>query len=144
MDDDFNTALALAALFNLGRDVNSFINRDDFVQTPAAVHILVHVRRYFHSLLGVLGLIPGESRELGGEYAERVLQIISGLEPVDLKLLPQKLPGEPGALLDLLLQARLDARQQKNYRLADRLRDELREAGILLEDTPRGVRWRLV
>ena len=144
MDDDFNTALALAALFNLGREVNSFINRDDFVQTPAVVHILIHVRRYFHSLLGVLGLVPGESRGLGEEYADQLLQVITGLEPADRKLLPQTLPDEPRALLDLLLQARLAARQQKNYRLADRLRDELREAGILIEDTPRGVRWRLV
>jgi cysteinyl-tRNA synthetase len=121
MDDDFNTALALAALFNLGRDVNSFINRDDFVKTPAVVHILIRVRRYFHSLLGILGLIPGESRELDVDHADRLLQ-----------------------LLDLLLQAREVARQQKNYALADRLRDELRDAGILIEDTPRGARWRLV
>jgi cysteinyl-tRNA synthetase len=144
MDDDFNTALALAALFNLGRDVNSFINRDDFVQTPAVVHILIHVRRYFNSLLGMLGLIPGESRELEGEYVDRLLQVIGGLEPGDRELLPPALSAEPRGLLDMLLQAREVARQQKNYRLADRLRDELRDAGILIEDTPRGARWRLV
>jgi cysteinyl-tRNA synthetase len=144
MDDDLNTALALAALFNLGRDVNSFINRDDFVQTPAVVHILIHVRRYFNSLLGMLGLIPGESRELEGEYADRLLQVIGGLEPGDRELLPPALPAEPRGLLDLLLQAREVARQQKNYRLADRLRDDLRDSGILIEDTPRGARWCLV
>jgi cysteinyl-tRNA synthetase len=144
MDDDFNTALALAALFNLGRDINSFINRDDFVPTPAAMHILIHVGRYFTSLLDALGLIPGESRELDEEYATRLLQVITGLGPDDRKLLPDGLPVEPRALLELLLQAREAARKQKNYRLGDRLRDELREMGILLEDTPRGVRWRLV
>jgi cysteinyl-tRNA synthetase len=144
MDDDFNTALALAALFNLGRDVNSFINRDDFVKTPAVVHILIRVRRYFHSLLGILGLIPGESRELDVDHADRLLQVIDGLESGDRALLPLSLATEPGKLLDLLLQAREVARQQKNYALADRLRDELRDAGILIEDTPRGARWRLV
>ena len=144
MDDDFNTALALAALFNLGREVNSFINRDEFVQTPAVVHILIHVSRYFNSLLGVLGLIPGEVRDLGGEYAAQLLQVVTGLAPGDRNLLPEGLPTEPQALLDLLLQAWEAARKQKNYRLADRLRDELREMGILIEDTPRGVRWRLV
>jgi cysteinyl-tRNA synthetase len=144
MDDDFNTALALAALFNLGREVNSFINRDDFVQTPAVVHILIHVSRYFNSLLGVLGLIPGEGRDMGEEYAAQLLQVITGLAPGDRNLLPEGLPTEPRALLDMLLQAREAARKQKNYRLADRLRDELREMGILIEDTPRGVRWRLV
>jgi cysteinyl-tRNA synthetase len=144
MDDDFNTALAIAALFNLGRDVNTFINRDDFTRTPAAVHILIHVRRYFISLLDVLGLIPGESRELGEDSVEQLRQIIAGLKPDERKLLPKNLPGEPRALLDLLLQARETARRQKNYTLSDQLRDRLLENGILLEDTPRGVRWRLV
>ena len=144
MDDDFNTALALAALFNLGREVNSFINRDDFTQTPAAVHILIRVRRYFTSLLDVLGLIPGEGRELGAEFAAELQQIIAGLAPGDRELLPGALPAKPPALLDLLLQARETARKQKNYRLSDQLRDELRAIGILLEDTSRGVRWRLV
>lgn len=144
MDDDFNTALALAALFNLGRDVNSFINRDDFTRTPAVVHILIHVRRYFASLLDVLGLIPGESRELGEDSADRLRQIIAGLKPADRELLPEDLPAGPRALLDLLLQVREAARQQKNYDLSDQLRDRLRENNILLEDTSRGVRWRLV
>jgi cysteinyl-tRNA synthetase len=144
MDDDFDTALALAALFNLGRDVNSFINRDDFVQTPAVVHILIHVSRYFNSLLGVLGLLPGEGRDLGGEYAAQLLQVITDLAPSDRNLLPEGLPTESRALLNMLLQARETARKQKNYGLADRLRDELREIGILIEDTPRGARWRLV
>lgn len=144
MDDDFNTALALAALFNLGREVNSFINRDDFAQTPAAMHILIRVRRYFTSLLEVLGLLPGEGRELGDMYAAELQQIIAGLAPGGRELLPEALPAKPRALLDLLLQARETARQQKNYRLSDQLRDELRTIGILLEDTSRGVRWRLV
>jgi len=144
MDDDFNTALALAALFNLGREVNGFINREDFTKTPAVLHILIHVRHYFTSLLDVLGLLPGESRELAPEYADQMRRVIAGLEPADRDLLPGTLPDEPRALLDLLLQTRQIARQQKNYRLSDQLRDELREIGILLEDTSRGVRWRLV
>ena len=78
------------------------------------------------------------------DHADRLLQVIDGLESGDRALLPLSLATEPGKLLDLLLQAREVARQQKNYALADRLRDELRDAGILIEDTPRGARWRLV
>jgi cysteinyl-tRNA synthetase len=144
MNDDFNTALALAALFNLAREVNAFINRHDFVQAPGTVQVLARVRRYLVSLLDVLGLVPGEQRILGEEHAAALLRIIDGLSPNERRLIPDGLPLDPSALLDLVLQARETARRQKNYRLADRLRDELGENGIMLEDTPRGVRWRLV
>ncbi len=144
MDDDFNTALALAALFNLGREVNSFVNRDDFKATPAIRHTLVRVRRYFKNLLDVLGLVPGESRELGMDYAPALREIAVSLRESGAAQLPEPLPEAPQALLDALLKVRQEARAQKNYRLSDTIRDSLGKIGIILEDTPRGVRWRLV
>lgn len=144
MDDDFNTALALAALFNLGREVNAFINRDDFNPTPAIRHTLVRIHHYFRSLLDVLGLVPGESRELGAEYALPLMEIAVSLKENAGIWLPEPLPEAPQALLDTLLGVRQEAREQKNYRLSDTIRDSLRAIGIILEDTPRGVRWRLV
>ncbi len=144
MDDDFNTALALSALFNLGREINAYINRDDFAREPGALPVLIHTRRYFASLLDVLGLLPGESRELDEDYAAALLRIVDSLPMEDRKFLQGDLSQEPASLLDSLLQARESARSQKNYSLADRLRTELGEIGIILEDTPRGVRWRLV
>ncbi|NPV30216.1 MAG: cysteine--tRNA ligase [Firmicutes bacterium] len=137
MDDDFNTALALAALHNLGRDVNGFINREDFNPTPAVIHVLVRVRQYFIRLLDLLGLVPGESRELGSEYYPALKEAAVGV-------LPEPLPATPQELLAELLKAREEARRQKNYQAADALRETLRKIGIILEDTPRGVRWRLV
>jgi cysteinyl-tRNA synthetase len=59
-------------------------------------------------------------------------------------LLGDPLPPAPQELLILLLRARDEARRQKNYQVADALREAFRKIGIILEDTPRGVRWRLV
>lgn len=47
-------------------------------------------------------------------------------------------------LLDILLEIRQDAKKEKNWGLADKIRDKLSEAGIALEDTPEGTRWRLI
>ncbi|MDH7577439.1 MAG: cysteine--tRNA ligase [Bacillota bacterium] len=144
MDDDFNTALALAALYSLGRDVNSFINREDFNPTPAVIHVLVRVRQYFTRLLDLLGLVPGESRELGAEYYPSLKEMAVAFKEQAGGLLGDPLPPAPQELLILLLRARDEARRQKNYQVADALREALRKIGIILEDTPRGVRWRLV
>ena len=59
-------------------------------------------------------------------------------------------PGRPGphgdtqlgVEVDRLIADREHARRQKNYAQADRIRDELKARGIVLEDTPQGVRWR--
>jgi cysteinyl-tRNA synthetase len=42
----------------------------------------------------------------------------------------------------LIINIRQDARKDKNWALADKIRDELKEAGVILEDTPNGVRWK--
>ena len=43
--------------------------------------------------------------------------------------------------IEALIQARNDARKAKNWAEADRIRDELKAQGIVLEDTPQGVKW---
>ena len=43
--------------------------------------------------------------------------------------------------IEALIQARNDARKAKNWAEADRIRDELKAQGIILEDTPQGVKW---
>jgi cysteinyl-tRNA synthetase len=44
--------------------------------------------------------------------------------------------------IEAMIQARIDARKRKDFKESDRLRDELLAMGIVLEDTPQGVRWR--
>ncbi len=144
MDDDFNTALALAALYNMGREINGFINDNEFTPTPGALHVLVELRSYYQRLMGILGLLPGEKRELGQEYKKIFHDVAASLKDEAEDLLPDQLPVDPQQMLELLIMARQEARVRKNYQLSDKLRDALKQEGVILEDTPRGTRWRLV
>lgn len=144
MDDDFNTAMALAALFKMGREINSYINRENSQLDDGDLHVLRLVRNIFVKLLGVLGLNPGEGRKLNDECGIKLREIIASLESISPDFLPEQLPSTPEELLKVLLDVREEARRQKNYRLADMVRENLRGIGIILEDTPRGVRWRLI
>jgi cysteinyl-tRNA synthetase len=112
MDDDFNTAGAIAALFDLVRAVNS--GRTAGVSGPffdAAQHTL-------RELAGILGI----------SLAEPVSDA-----SVDVAARP---------FIDLLVNVRGDLRQAKQWALADKVRDSLKTLGVALEDTPDGTQWK--
>jgi len=110
MDDDINTADAIAALFELARSTNSYVNRSHS-QSSEVVEKLVQFFQEADSILGFL-----DTRQ------------------------PEELEGE----IEELIARREEARREKNFALADAIRDQLRERGIILEDTPQGVRWKVV
>ena len=114
MDDDFNTPEALAVLFDLARELNRARGEDD----PRTTSLAVELR----DLGGVLGLLQDEP-----EAYLRGGATTTGLSDA--------------AIADLI-QCRTAARQARNWAEADRLRDELQAAGILLEDGPAGTTWR--
>ena len=109
MNDDFNTALALAALFDLSREVNTYLN-----ETELNKDILVETQELYEELLGVLGI------ELTEEEAQE---------------------GLADDLMELIISMRKEARANKDFAAADRIRDGLKEIGIVLEDTPQGTKW---
>jgi cysteinyl-tRNA synthetase len=118
MDDDFNTPRAIAALFDLGRDVNTFLNSDQ----PISLATLEAIGRLYQTLGGdVLGL--------------RFDGVASGSAGVDSELLD--------GLVRILTDIRQEARQARNWAQADAIRDRLADTGIVLEDGPEGTRWRL-
>ena len=104
MDDDINTADALAAIFDMVRDINSQLNPHSSKQFAEKAYALLD------ELTGVLGLLRKDPR--------------------------QELDPEIKALIE----KRQQARKAKNWALADQIRDELKSRGIILEDTPQGVR----
>jgi cysteinyl-tRNA synthetase len=118
MNDDFNTPVAVAVLFELATRVNS--ERDAVVAAALA--------RQLKALAAVLGLLRREPRAF--------LQDVQGRA------------GEAGlavADIEAKIAARVAAKQSKNYAEADRIRAELLEAGIALEDKPGGsTEWRRV
>ena len=105
MEDDLNTADAIAALFELVRDINVKLGAQPARADVAAASEL------FEELTGVLGLLYDRKTELLDEDIEA------------------------------LIEARTAARKAKNWAEADRIRDELTAKGIVLEDTPQGVKW---
>ena len=50
--------------------------------------------------------------------------------------------GLTDSLMQLIIDIRQDARKNKNWAVADKIRDELKELGIVIEDTPQGARWK--
>ena len=111
MDDDFNTASALAAIFDLVRVIN--VARDQGVAGQPFVDAQATLRR----LTDVLGL------RLGEEHAKTDGQSIA-------------------PFVELLLTVRLDLRKAKQWALADKVRDELKALGVVVEDTAQGSSWR--
>jgi len=116
MDDDFGTPQALAALFDLTKEVNTLLNSGEPVSR------------------GTLEAIDGLYRELGGD----VLGIIPDQLPEETGA------GLEDALVQILIELRQEFRQAKDWASADAIRDRLAEVGIALEDGPEGTRWRLM
>ena len=107
MDDDLNTADAIAAVFELTKDINVKVTDDASRELCAAAMEL------FCELCGVLGLL----------YQKKEQSLDSKVEA--------------------LIEKRTLARRQKDFSTADAIRDKLRAMGVVLEDTPQGVKWHL-
>lgn len=110
MEDDINTADAIAAIFDIVKELNSNIT----VSSKPSKAII----EFSHSLV----------RELGG---------ILGIAQ---KQKEDNLDSE----IEELIERRQQARKEKNWKLADEIRDKLKDMGIVLEDTPQGVKWKRV
>ena len=117
MADDFNTALAISHIFDLCRAVNSHCQaawRGEIALDRVAAQNAVAV---LESMLDILGL-PKE--ETAGRQDEAQL----------------------AALMEIILEVRQTARKNKDWATADFIRDKLQAAGISVEDSPQGARWK--
>jgi cysteinyl-tRNA synthetase len=114
LDDDIDTPGAIAALYSFVTDVNKFISSSS-LSSSVARQLLDMIKKYGGDILGILP--EGKS------------------EASDLDLAP---------VVDLLIEIRNEMKAEKNFKVADSIRDRLKESGILIEDTREGTRWRKV
>ncbi len=117
MDDDLNTPRALAALHNMGREVNRRLEGD----ADLTAETLLGIDNAFRELgAGVLGIIPDD---------------LSASARIETELLD--------GLMATLLAIRQEYRDARDWQRADALRDRLADMGVAIEDRPEGAAWRL-
>jgi cysteinyl-tRNA synthetase len=127
MDDDFNTALAIAHLFDGVRTMNRLVTTKKFKKKPD----LVAQVRDLHQTILRLGEVLGLFRSQPTEWLEKVK--LAGLKKLDIM----------AEEIEELIQQRLQARAEKDFARGDEIRDELDNKGILLLDTREGTSWKL-
>ncbi|MGP4042247.1 cysteine--tRNA ligase [Gracilibacillus sp. D59] len=107
MDDDFNTANAIAIMFDLVKEANLYL-KSDHTHTK----VIDTFTDTLTAWLEVLGIPQRDEEALLDEEIEA------------------------------LIEKRIEARKNKDFQLADQIRDDLKERNIILEDTPQGTRWK--
>ena len=113
MDEDFNTAQALGHVFELVKSVNKALDEENFSKT--AIEVLDEVYSY-------------------------LVMIIEEVLGVKLKL-EAEVNNISADLIELILELRKDAREQKNWALSDKIRDRLLELGIKIKDGKDKTTW---
>lgn len=107
MEDDLNTADAIGTIFELVRDINTYVNEGNHSK-----NLVEYAAEVLDELTGVLGLLYNRKPQ-------------------------ESLDDE----IERLIEERNAARKNKNWAEADRIRDDLKARGIILEDTAQGVKW---
>jgi cysteinyl-tRNA synthetase len=114
MDDDFNTAEALGALFQFSREVNIILGSGQEVSRQALSEIDSFYRTFGGEILGIVTEAPAVKVDEKGEES----------------------------LIKLLIELRERLRQARQWQLADEVRGRLGDLGVVLEDKPEGTQWR--
>jgi cysteinyl-tRNA synthetase len=112
MDDDFNTSNAIALIFDFAREINKVIDDDNINE-----QFLINAKSFFDTVVeGVFGLIKSDVDLSSSSLEEK--------------------------LLEILIKIRNQAKNEKNYALSDKIRDELNKIGIILQDSKSGTTYK--
>ena len=123
MRDDFNTALAISYMFAMAKDVQSYkkaLAKDNSKPDGKLVAMYKDVFAEMCSIIGVLEAPVAKAEEAAAPVAD---------------------DSKTGALVEMIIKMRAEAKANKDYATADKLRNQLLEIGIALQDTKEGVKW---
>jgi len=123
MDDDFNTALALSYIFELSKLINKLLDRKDKRSAP----FIIYTKHVMLRLANILGMLSDGFKSFETKEKSRHLECI----------------GLTANEIENMIQERVAARKNKDFKKADEFRDILLKKGILLLDTPKGTEWRI-
>ncbi|MFZ3102826.1 MAG: cysteine--tRNA ligase [Desulfitobacteriaceae bacterium] len=119
MDDDFNSSLAYASLFELAKVINSNLGATELESKGLKI-----AQQTLLELAGVLGF------DLANPTPAKALAEVS-----NDKIL--------SSVMEILVKVRNRSRQKKDWETADLIRDALKEINVVIEDTPQGTRWKV-
>jgi len=117
MDDDFNTAQAVAVIFDFVKEVNRTIAENENISAKYFKNVKEFLERTAVNILGIINF------DVEDKTADKDL---------DVNFIQQ------------MIDQRTEAKNEKNYALADKIRDELKELGIELKDSKEGTTYKIV
>lgn len=116
MDDDFNTPLAIAAIFDMVKAINVYVNKNESIEAAAKKEVYETLRVLLEDVLGI---------------------------KVEVKRAEAPRSDLINSLMELILEIRQDMRRRKEWKISDEIRDRLQKIGFIIEDTPQGTKWKL-
>ena len=119
MSDDFNTALATSSMFGLAKEINIYYQAVTSREGVVCQDAISEVKRIFKFMTEIIGVL---AKSWEGNVAAGAV--------------------EYEQLMEVVLAVRQECRNQKQWGLADCIRDRLADIGITIEDSPTGARWK--
>ena len=127
MDDDFNSALAIAAIFDTVRSINRWINAPGFIGGKAAITVLSKAKETLLDVGEVLGILKSEP----ACFIESLQQSRKKDQKIDT------------AKVEALITERWEARSAKDWAKSDEIRDQLSSMGVVIKDGKDGTTWEI-
>lgn len=120
MADDFNTALAISYMFELAKKINAY--KAEIGEGKPDGKLIDIWQKLFTEMCSIIGILETKENAAGEDTEPKAAD-----------------PEE--AAIEAAIAKRTEAKKNKDYKLADQIRDELAAKGITLQDTPQGVKW---
>jgi cysteinyl-tRNA synthetase len=133
LEDDMNTAVALAAVFDMVREVNAAADADELKQGDVAP--LLFVLESFDEIFDVIRDGDAEKSRSAMEWAKSVGKI-SAEQAAALE------HSLSDAQVEALIADRNQAKRSRDFAKSDAIREQLAAGGVTLEDTKDGIRWK--